>query len=299
METRVLKYFLEVAKRNNITQAAEHLHITQPTLSRQIIELEKELGVQLFDREKRQMRLNKAGALFQQRAATILTLLDQTESELVNTQNELSGTINLGVVESAVANFMMQAVADFQDQYPAVRFNIFDGDGDTLRERLDQSLCDLIALIEPVEAAKYNYFSLPVREKWGLIMRKDDPLAQRQTIMAHDLYQLPLIVGRRNIVRDDILDGLHLDPHKLDWKIQINLPQNSRDLLLSGKYYHLGIYGVFEKYHDDRLTFVPFSPERTTGHLLAWRKNIQLTPVVEKFLQFVAERTVDWKVWYN
>ena len=293
METRVLKYFLEVAKRNNITQAAEHLHITQPTLSRQIIELEKELGVQLFDREKRQMRLNKAGALFQQRAATILTLLDQTESELVNTQNELSGTINLGVVESAVANFIMQAVADFQDQYPAVRFNIFDGDGDTLRERLDQSLCDLIALIEPVEAAKYNYFSLPVREKWGLIMRKDDPLAKRQTIMAHDLYQLPLIVGRRNIVRDDILDGLHLDPQKLDWKIQINLPQNSRDLLLSGKYYHLGIYGVLEKYHDDRLTFVPFSPERTTGHLLAWRKNIQLTPVVEKFLQFVAERTVD------
>lgn len=293
METRVLKYFLEVAKRNNITQAAEHLHITQPTLSRQIIELEKELGVQLFDREKRQMHLNKAGALFQQRATTILAILDQTTSELANTKDQLSGTINLGVVESAVANFMMTAVADFQDRYPDVRFNIFDGDGDTLRGRLDQGLCDLIALIQPVEAAKYNYFDLPVREQWGVIMRRDDRLAKRKAIMAHDLYQLPLIIGRRNMVRDDIIDGLHLDPTKLDWKIQINLPENTRQLLLTGKYYHLGIKGVYEQYHDERLAFVPFSPKRTTGHLLAWRKNLQLTPAVEKFIQFVAERTVD------
>jgi DNA-binding transcriptional LysR family regulator len=292
METRVLKYFLTVAELNNITQAAERLHITQPTLSRQIMELEKELGVQLFDREKRQMHLNKAGALFQQRAATMLTILEQTENELANANDQLSGTINLGMVVSSVADFMMKQMTAFQDKYPDVRFNLFDGDGDTLRERLDQGLCDVVALIEPVEAVKYNYFSLPAREQWGLIMRKDDPLAQRKQIMAHDLYQLPLVIGRRNIVRDDLTDALHLDPTKLDWRIQINLPGNVKPLLLSGKYYHLGLYGVYQMYHDQRLTFVPFSPTKTTGHLLAWRKNAQLTPAVEKFIQFVAEHTV-------
>ncbi|WP_251547072.1 LysR family transcriptional regulator [Limosilactobacillus caecicola] len=292
METRVLKYFLEVAKLNNITKAAEKLHITQPTLSRQIMELEKEVGVPLFDREKRQMRLNQAGALFQERAQAILNLLDQTEQQLSTVGHQLSGMINLGMVESVVADFLMDQVAAFQDQYPNVRFNIFDGDGDTLRGRLDQGLCDLVALIEPVEAAKYNYFTLPTRERWGLIMRADDPLAKRHQIMAHDLYQLPLIVGRRSIVRDDITDLMHLDPNKLDWRIQINLPANAQRLVLSGKYYHFGIYGVYKKYHDPRLAFVPFSPEKTSGHLLAWRKNMQLAPASEKFLQFVAEQTV-------
>lgn len=291
METRVLKYFLTVAELNNITQAAERLHITQPTLSRQIMELEKELGVQLFDREKRQMHLNKAGALFQQRAMTMLTILDQTENELLNVNDQLSGTVSIGMVESSVANFIMKAVSEFQEKYPDVRFNIFDGDGDTLRERLDQGLCDMIALIQPIEAAKYNYFSLPVKEKWGLIMRKDDPLAKRHSIMAHDLYQLPMVVGRRNIVRDDITDSMKIDPNKLDWRIMINLPENAKQLILSGKYYHFGIYGVYEKYHDERLTFVPFSPTKFTGHLLAWRKNSQLTPAGEKFIQFVAEQT--------
>lgn len=296
MQTRVLKYFLTVAELNNITQAAERLHITQPTLSRQIMELEKELGVKLFDREKRQMHLNKAGVLFQQRAMTMITVLDQTKNELLAVNDQLSGTINIGMVESAVSDFMMRAVQKFQEKYPDVRFNIFDGDGDTLRERLDQGLCDLVALIQPIEAAKYNYFPLPVQEKWGLIMRKDDPLAKRKAIMAHDLYQLPLVVGRRNIVRDDITDTLKIDLNKLDWRVIINLPENAKQLVLSGKYYHFGIYGVYQKYHDERLAFVPFSPTKTTGHLLAWRKNVQLTPAVEKFIQFVADQTTHKKI---
>ena len=133
MQTRVLKYFLTVAELNNITQAAERLHITQPTLSRQIMELEKELGVKLFDREKRQMHLNKAGVLFQQRAMTMITVLDQTKNELLAVNDQLSGTINIGMVESAVSDFMMRAVQKFQEKYPDVRFNILDGDGDTLR----------------------------------------------------------------------------------------------------------------------------------------------------------------------
>ena len=288
MDTRVLRYFLKVAETNNITRAAEQLHVTQPTLSRQIMDLEEELGVPLFDRQRRQMHLNQAGVLFRQRASMMLALLEQAENELHQQETDLTGTINLGVVETGVGGFMMEMVAKFRDRYPGVQFALFDGDGDSLRERLDQGAEDIVALVEPVEAAKYNYMRLPVREEWGIIMKKDDPLTRRDVLTREDLYDLPLIVGRRGIMRDSVSDVLKLNQTKLNILITINLPMVSRDLVVNHHYYHLGIRGVYEMYKDDDLAFVPFSPQKTSGHLLAWRKNTILSPVVEKFLQLVA-----------
>ena len=287
METRVLRYFVKVAELNNLTKAAAQLHVTQPTLSRQIMELEQELGVKLFDRQKHQLHLNDAGVLFQQRAQTILALIDHTEDELQQGQDSLTGTINLGCVESSVAPYMMSLVQKFQEQYPNVRFNLFDGDGDTLRQRIDQGMCDMAALIQPVEVAKYNYLQLPVEEQWGVIMRHDDPLAKKQSVTAYDIYQLPLLLGRRNIVRDELTDVLKLDAQRLNIKVMVNLPENAKSLVKSGHYYHLGIKGVYEQYHDQELTFVPFSPAKQTGHVLAWRKNRQLGTVAQVFLQFI------------
>lgn len=180
MDTRVIKYFLTVAQTNNITHAAQQLHITQPTLSRQIIDLEKELGVTLFDRKQRRMTLTTEGILFQQRASTILSLIDHTKEELQNTEKELTGVIKIGCVVSKVSKFVMQTVYKFQKQYPNVKFNIYDGNGDLLRQRLDAGLDDLAVLIEPVEAAKYNFIVLPVREQWGLIVKSSDPLAKKK-----------------------------------------------------------------------------------------------------------------------
>lgn len=165
MDTRVIKYFLTVAHTNNITKAAKQLHITQPTLSRQIMDLESELGVTLFDRQQRRMELTQAGVLFQRRATTILQLLDQTEAELLRQDSdELTGTINLGCVVSSVSPYLMGLVDRFQQSHSAVRFNLFDGDGDFLRRQLDEAATELACLIEPVEAAKYNYLVLPSRE---------------------------------------------------------------------------------------------------------------------------------------
>ncbi|WP_057740348.1 LysR family transcriptional regulator [Limosilactobacillus secaliphilus] len=287
METRVLRYFIKVAELNNLTKAAQQLHVTQPTLSRQIMELEQEVGVKLFDREKHQLHLNDAGVLFQQRAQTILALIDHTEDELQQGRDRLSGTINLGCVESSVAPYMMAIVQKFQEKYPQVSFRLFDGDGDTLRQRIDQGVCDMAALIQPVEVAKYNYLQLPVNDCWGLIMQKDDPLAKKKAVTAKDIYQLPLIIGRRNIVRDDLTDVLKLDPERLNIKVMVNLPENAKSLIESGHYYHLGIKGVFDQYDDSKLAFVPFSPEKVAGHVLAWRKNRQLGTVAQIFLQFI------------
>lgn len=295
MDTRVIKYFLTVAQTNNITHAAQQLHITQPTLSRQMIDLEKELGVTLFDRKQRRIALTIAltseGVLFQQRASTILSLLDQTKQELQNTAEELTGVLNIGCVVSRVSKFVMQIVSSFQKKYPNVSFNLYDGNGDLLRQRLDSGLEDFAVLIEPVEAAKYNFIELPVHEQWGLIVKSADPLAKKQAITKSDLYKIPLIAPTRNIVRDEISDVLKLDQTKLNIMATNNLPSNAYELLKAGNYYMLGIEGIVNSFHDPELTFIPFSPHKETGHVLAWRKNTVVTPVMEKFLQEFADLT--------
>lgn len=289
MDTRVLKYFLTVANTNNITKAAKKLHITQPTLSRQIMELEKELDAPLFDRRQRQMRLTAAGVMFQQRATTLLQLVNQAKNDLHQQEDQLTGTINLGCVVSSISPFIMKLIARFQKQYPEVTFNIFDGDGDVLRRQLDEGTNDLACLIEPVEAAKYNYLVLPNQDQWGIVMLREDPLARRDGLSKEDLYKLPLILPRRNIVRDEVSDVLKLNQNKLNVKASTNLPSNMIELVRTGQYYALTIKGVVEVFKDPKLTFIPFYPAKQTGHVLVWRKNNVLAPASEKFLQFVVD----------
>lgn len=290
MDTRVIKYFLTVAQINNITKAAKQLHITQPTLSRQIMDLEEELGVTLFDRRQRRMELTQAGILFQRRATTLLQLLDQTKDELhKQNYNELSGTINLGCVVSSVSPFMMSLIDQFQQHHPAVQFNIFDGDGDLLRRQLDEANTELACLLEPVEAAKYNFLILPSREQWGIILRADDSLAKKAFFTRDDLYKLPLVIPHRNIIRDEVSDILKLDQRKLNVRASNTQPSNTMELIRTGHYYGLGIKGVIDVFHDPDLTFIPFSPTTTTGHVLVWKKNRQLSTASEHFLQFVAD----------
>ncbi|MBU5283864.1 LysR family transcriptional regulator [Limosilactobacillus reuteri] len=290
MDTRVLKYFLTVAQTNNITKAAEQLHITQPTLSRQIMDLETELDIKLFNRENRRLQLTKAGILFQQRATTMLQLLDQTENDLHQQEEALTGEINLGSAVSSVSPYITKLIFEFQKLYPNVIFNLSDGDGDVLRRQLDEGLNDLVCLLEPVEAAKYNFLELPVREEWGVIMKKSAPLAKYSTITKEDLYKIPLILPYRSIVRDEVSDILKLDQTRLNIRATTSLPGNTVSLLRNSNYYGLTIKGVYNNFHDPDLVFVPLVPNKSTGDVLAWRKNIILSPAIEKFLQFVNEQ---------
>lgn len=289
MDTRVLKYFLTVAHTSNITKAAQQLHLTQPTLSRQIMELEKELGVPLFDRNQRHLILTPEGTMFEQRAKNIIALITQAKDELQNTEKDLSGSINIGCVVSSVSPYLMKVISKFQGNYPHVQFNIYDGNSDLLRQRLDAGLDDLTVLLEPVEAAKYNFIELPVKERWGLLAKADDPITNKKVITRSDLYKLPLIAPVRNIVRDEISDVLKLDQSKLNIKATNNLPNNAYQLLLTGKYYGLAIEGVAQLAPNSTIKFIPFSPSKETGHVITWRKNTTLSPAIEKFLQTVAD----------
>lgn len=287
METRVLHYFLAVAKIGNVTKAAESLHITQPTLSRQIADLEKEIGVELFDRSNRRLVLTKAGTMFQQRAQMILDLIQQTEIEVTQENNELTGTVHLGCVESDASFFIMRIVKKMQKSFPNVKFDIYTGNGDVLRERLDQGFTDVALLIEPVETVKYNYLVLPTKDTWGVLMKKDDPLAHKATISSDDLYKMPLITNHRNLVRDEINDVLKLNPNKLNIVAEYNLTSNVIQLVKLGNYYLLGIKGIHDMHNDPDIKFVPFTPTKKVGHVLAWRKNTMLAPTTKKFIQMV------------
>lgn len=289
METRVLHYFLMVAKLGNVTKAAKSLHITQPTLSRQIADLESEMGIKLFDRSNRHLVLTKAGTVFQQRAKMILDLIAQTEVEVKQENDELTGTIHIGCVESSASMFIMKIVKQMQKLYPNVKFDIYTGNGDTLRERIDQGFLDCALLIEPVETAKYNYMVLPTKDTWGILVRKDDSLAQKNYVTNTDLYKIPLITNHRSLVRDELIDILKLNPNKLDIVAEYNLTSNAIQLVKLGDYYLLGIKGIYEMHNDPEITFIPFSPTKQTGHVLAWRKNTLLSPATKKFIQLVSE----------
>ena len=181
METRLLRYFLTVAHEENITRAAEVLHITQPTLSRQLVQLEEETGVTLFIRGKRKITLTPEGMLLRRRAEEILSLVDKTEKELLQQDALVEGTISIGCGELNSVNLLAQIIKDFKALYPKVKFNLHTGNSDRLKEQLEQGLIDIALLLEPVSIEKYDFLRLPVKERWGVIMPTGCALAAKKS----------------------------------------------------------------------------------------------------------------------
>ena len=289
MDLRLLEYFLAVAKMGNITKAAELLHVTQPTVSRQLAELEQTLGTPLLIRGKRQVTLTDAGVLFQQRAEEILALMDKTRRDLLDQNDLMGGTVALGCVESSVSRMLPEVLGAFSRQYPKVRYELYSADGDDIREKLDRGQLDFGILLEPVEAAKYDYICLPYWETWGVVLRKDDPLAQKQAITKEDILTLPLILPRREIVQDNIASWLGVDRNSLHVFAVHNLINNALLLAEAGLGYPVCVGGAFAIRGGDAFCFCPFTPERTTGHVLAWKKNRVFHTVAICFRDFLQE----------
>lgn len=287
MDLRVLKYFLAVAREGNITRAAAKLHITQPTLSRQLMELERELNTVLLERTSKAVTLTPTGLLFQQRAGEILSLLDKTERELTEYENLVGGVVSIGCVESSASFMLPEALEAFGGQYPAVRYEIFSGNGDDLRYMLDQGTLDMGVLLEPVEAAKYSFTKLRYEDVWGLVMRADDPLAQREELTAADVVPLPLILSRRGIVQEQIAEWLGVDLEQLHIYATHNLGGNTALLAERGLGYALCVQGAYLLRRNENLRFVPIVPRRTTGHVLAWKKNRVFSPAASLFMDFI------------
>ena len=179
MEIRVLKYFLTIAREENITRAAEQLHITQPTLSRQIMQLEEELGVRLFQRNRVNVVLTEEGRLLRRRAQEILELADKAEQEIIQNRETVAGEIGIGCGETRNMECLSRLMATFRNKYPDVVFNIYTANADDVKERLENGTLDFGLLMEPVEISRYNFVRMPLQERWSVLMRRDSPLAEK------------------------------------------------------------------------------------------------------------------------
>ena len=204
MELRILRYFLAVAREESISGAAEVLHLSQPTLSRQLMQLEKELGKQLLIRGNRKVTLTDEGVLLRKRAGEILALVEKTESEINSSNEIISGDIYIGGGESDAIRIIAKTIKKIQKNHPHIRFHLFSGNADDVSERLDKGLLDFGILIGHANIKKYDYLKLPATDVWGLLMRKDSPLANKDTISPKDLDDIPLLCSRQSLVSHNI-----------------------------------------------------------------------------------------------
>lgn len=289
MDLRLLEYFLAVAKTGNITKAAEQLHVTQPTISRQLMELEETMGALLMIRGKRQITLTDAGVLFQQRAQEIIDLMDKTSRDIADQNDLIGGAVSIGCVESCVSRMLPEVLKEFSALHPKVGYELYSADGDDIREKLDRGELDFGVLVEPIEAAKYDYLRLPYWETWGVLMRKDDPLAEKETIGKEEILSIPLILPRREIVQDNIAGWFGVERSQLNIFAGHNLLNNAALLVEANLGYAVCVGGSFEIRGGENLCFIPFAPERTTGHVMAWKKNRVFHSAASHFRDYMKE----------
>ena len=289
MEIQQLRYFVEVVRHESFTRAAAQLFVTQPTISRQLTDLEETLGTNLLIRGKRQVTLTDAGVLFQQRAEEIIALMDKTRRDLSDQNDLIGGTVALGCVESCASRMLPEALGGFSRLHPRVRYELYSADGDDIRERLDRGELDFGLLLEPIEAAKYDYIRLPYWETWGIVMRRDHPLARKETIVREDLFSVPLSVPRREIVQDSITSWLGIERKELNIFSGHTLLNNAALLVEAGLCCAVCVGGALEIRGGDALCFRPFAPERTTGHVLAWKKNRVFHSAASRFRDYIQE----------
>lgn len=293
MELRVLKYFLIVAQEENFTRAAEKLHLSQPTLSRQLRDLEEEYGKQLLIRGARHVTLTQDGLLLRKRAEEILSLVAKTESELLSTEDAISGEIRIGAGESINFQLIMQAAAEFRQQHPAIRFHIITGDGSSNLYMLDRGLIDFAYDYGRHDPSRYQELALPVRDRWGVLLRKDDALAQNQAIHASDLWLKPLIISRQ-VLNDTthgeaLLQWLAKQQEELTIAGSYNLIFNASLMVEAGLGYALAFTDIINT-QGSSLCFRPLEPPVYTQPNIFWKRSQFFSPASKLFLDLLLEK---------
>lgn len=286
MELKTLYYFLTVAREENITKAAQRLYIGQPALSRQLMQLEDEVGVQLLIRGKRKIQLTQEGMLLRRRAEEILSLVDKTEKELIGDENELSGELMIGVAECMASHtFLPEVIHSFIQKNPQVTYDLYTGDADLIKERLDKGIIDIGILLEPVDVEKYDFIRLPQKERWGLLVNINHPLASQDHITKKDLLNIPLLVPKRSIVQNEIAGWFQEEYDQLHFIATQNLISNSISLVLKEIGSIITIEGALCNHDRHNIKFLPFEPELSTGTVLVWKKNQICSSLVNQFLK--------------
>ena len=282
MELRVLQYFLAVAREQSISGAAESLHLSQPTLSRQLKELEEELGKQLMVRGSRRITLTEEGMLLRKRAEEIIDLVHKAESEIIDSDETIAGDVCIGSGETDGIRLLARAARVLDRQYPQIQFNIISGDGPLVTDQLDKGLIDFGVLIGTPDLTKYDSIPMPVRDVWGVLMPADCPLAGKEAVTPEDLWDKPLILSRQKGA--ELAHWLHRSRSQLNIVATYNLLYNASLLVDEGLGYALTLDKLINT-NGSRLCFRPLSPALDIGMYLVWKKYQVFSKAAEKFLE--------------
>ncbi len=289
MELRVLQYFLAVAREENISAAAQSLHLTQPTLSRQLKELEEELGKQLMIRGNRKITLTEEGMLLRKRAEEILELVVRTEQEVMQPGDAISGDIYIGTGETDGVREIARMARQLQERYPDILFHIVSGDSVDVCERLDKGLLDFGILLGDRDKNKYDFLELPMRDTWGVLMRRDSPLARQHTVSPRDLWDKPLILSRQVDNKSELYRWLGREPSQFRTVATYNLIYNASLMVDEGMGYAFTLDKLVNT-ADSNLCFRPLRPKLELGMYLVWKKAQILSKAAEVFLEHLRQQ---------
>lgn len=281
MEFRVLQYFLAVTREGNISAAAQSLNLSQPSLSRQLKDLEEELGARLFIRGNRRIELTEEGLILRKRAGEIMQLVELTESEISEVKNNISGTLSIGAGESLSMHRITEVFRRLKENYPDIRLNVVSGDTEDLQDRLDRGLLDFALIFTDFDRNAYHHLTLEEKEIFGVIMRKDDALAENEYITVKDLYDKPLIVSRANGL--DIFSGSQA--RKLQVAATYNLLYNASLMVEDGIGVAISFDGLVDTSENSSLCFRPLYPEISVSPSLIWKRHQKLSIISQLFIK--------------
>lgn len=288
MEFRVLQYFLAAAREQSISGAAEYLHLSQPTLSRQLKELEEELGKQLFIRGNRRITLTEEGMILRKRAEEIVDLMQKTEKEIALNDAAIAGDIYIGAGETDAIRILARTARRLQENHPGIRLHIASGDSADVTEDLDKGLTDFGILFDPRDLSKYDYLKLPHQDTWGVLMRRDSPLAEKTAVTPEDLWDKPLILSRQHREGSALSMWLSRPDADLNITATYSLLYNGSILVEEGIGYALTLDKIINTCGSS-LCFRPLSPSLTANLCIVWKKYQVLTKAAELFLNTLNE----------
>ena len=294
MELRVLKYFLAVAREGSITAAANSLHLTQPTLTRQLQELEKELNQKLLIRGKYKVTLTSEGMILRKRAQEIVELVEKTQAEFLAISDTLKGDVYIGGGETDSMKYIAQIIKDIQNKYPDVKFHLYSGNAEDVIEKLDRGLLDFGILIQPIDLSKYDYITLPEKDVWGVIMRKDNPLSKKSEITLDDVIAMPILASRQMSPKyskdSGFLDWFGDKYDKLNIAATYNLLYNAAVMVKAGVGNAISLDKLANTSKESELCFRPLAPRLESGLDIVWKKQQVFSPAAKLFLNKLHEK---------
>ena len=291
MELRVLRYFLAVAREGSITAAADFLHITQPTVSRQLKDLEQELGKKLFVRSSHSIMLTDEGLLLRKRAEELVDMVTKLEAEFSSMEETVRGDVYIGGGETDAMRQIARVIKNLQSTHPHIRYHLYSGNEDDVAERLDKGLLDFGILIQPADLSKYNHIHIPVHDVWGVIMRRDSPLARQDIIRPADLLNVPVICSRqvmkKTFSHNEFADWFGEDFDKLNVVTTYNLAYNAAIMVDEGIGYAIVLDKIVNTSADSNLCFRPLEPRLESGLNMVWKMHQIFSAAADLFLQKV------------